>query len=432
KAALGEALKSSGRGLIGSSRYRLHRFVVSAQVALTLVLLVGAGLLIRSFANLLDADTGFDAQNLLTVRIAPPLAPPRPDQTMETYIEHYFAEREKTAVFYRDLISRIDSLPGVRATGAINRLPMRGSWWQLDLEIEGSPTPDPDDKLVAFGRVVTPGYFAAMRIPLLNGRFFEEADGPSTRRVAVINSAMSQRYFSGTDPLGRRIRLTGEPDEWGSATIIGVVGDVRHAGLASEAEPMIYVPLSQAAFGFFGDWGMTMVIRTEINPMSLVAAVRREALSLDAALPIYEIAAMDQVIGETIAERRFNMLVLASFAILALALAAAGLYGVMSYQTNNRTREIGIRMALGAERSDILKMVLKEGIAVAAAGVTAGLVGAFALTRAMTSLLYGVSATNPAIFFGLAIMLLAVAAVACYIPARRATKIDPMIALRCE
>jgi putative ABC transport system permease protein len=432
RTAPGQSLKSSGRNLTGRSRYHSHRLVVSGQVALTLVLLVGAGLLIRSFINLLNVDSGFRPQNLLTVRIAPPLASPRPDQTVRSYIEQFLEEREKTARFYREMLTRIDSLEGVRSAGAINRLPMKGSWWRLDFAIGGREPSGPGEKPAAYGRAVTPGYFSAMSIPLLSGRVFEEMDGNSSRRVAVINRAMSRRFFPDIDPAGQRIRIGGEPDEFGWATVIGVVGDVRHAGLASEAEPMIYVPLSQATFGFFGDWGMTLVIRTESNPLDMVSAVRRVALDMDPSLPLYEVGTMEGAISDSVAERRFNMALLAAFALLALALAAIGVYGAISYRTSNRTHEIGIRMALGARRGDVLKMILKEGAVVILIGVFGGLVGAVALTRVMQSLLYEVSATDPVTFSGLSMILFAVAILACYIPARRATRIDPMTALRCE
>jgi len=432
KTAPGQSLKSSGRNLIGSSRYRSHRFVVSGQVALTLVLLVGAGLLIRSFINLLNADSGFNPRNLLTVRIAPPLASPRPDQTMRSYIEHFLGEREKTARFYREMLMRIDSLEGVRSAGAINRLPMKGSWWRISFTIDGREPSGHGEKPTAFGRVVAPGYFDAMSIPLLSGRVFEEMDDGSSQRVAVINRAMSRRFFPGLDPAGQRIRISGEPDEFGWATVIGVVGDVRHAGVASEAEPMIYVPFSQAMFGFFGDWGMTLVIRTESNPLDMVAAVRRVALDLDPSLPVYEVGTMEEAIADSVAERRFNMVLFAAFALLALALAAVGVYGVISRQTSNRTHEIGIRMAIGARRGDVLMMILKEGAVVILIGVFGGLVGAVALTRVMESLLYEVSATDPVTFSVLSLILFAAAILACYVPARRATRIDPMIALRRE
>jgi putative ABC transport system permease protein len=432
KAALGQSLKAASRGLIGSSRYNLHRFAVSGQVALTLVLLVGAGLLIRSFVNLLNVDAGFDPQNLLTARIAPPLASPRPDQSMQSYIEQYLAQRERTAGFYRELLARIASLPGVRSAGAINRMPMKGSWWRLDVAIEGRAPSGPEGDATAYGRVIAPAYFSAMGIPLLGGRVFEESDSSSAVRVAVINQAMSRRYWPGEDPLGRRIRMSGEPDQFGWATIVGVVGDVRYTNLASDAEPVIYVPFSQATFGFFGDWGMTLIIRAESSPQEMVARVRDEALALDAGLPLHEVGTMEQAIGDSVAERRFNMSLLAVFAFLALVLAAVGVYGVISYRTSNRTREIGIRMALGAGRSDVLRMILKEGAVVVLIGVVAGLGGAILLTRILSSLLYEVSATDPATFSGLTLALAAVAMLACAVPALRAARIDPMAALRHE
>ncbi|HET9533128.1 MAG TPA: ABC transporter permease [Blastocatellia bacterium] len=432
RAALGESLKAASRGLIRSSRYRLHRFIVSGQVALTLLLLIGAGLLIRSFINLLDVETGFNPRNLFTLRIAPPLAAPSPGQTMESYIEQFIAAREKTGQFYKELLARIDSLPGVQAAAAINRLPMKGSWWQIAFSIEGRAIAGPEDRLTAFGRVATPGYFSTMSIPVISGRGIEETDTSSSRPVAVINQALSRRYFSAEDPVGRRVRIGNGPDEFGLATIIGVVGDVHYTSLVSQAEPMIYVPFSQATFGFFGDWGMSLVIRTERDPLEMAAAVRAQALSLDRTLPVYEVGSMEQAIIDSVAERRFNMALLAVFAMLALVLAAVGVYGVISYQTSNRTREIGIRMAMGARRSDVLKMVLNEGMAMAAVGVIAGLASGLALTRVMASLLYEVSATDPAVFFSLALVLFLVAIMACLIPARRASGVDPMKALRWE
>jgi putative ABC transport system permease protein len=428
---LNEALKEGGRSVTGSRRTRrLRSALVVTEIALSLVLLVGAGLLINSFWHLMQVSPGFKTDNLLTMQIALPDSKYPPT-------EHHRAQ-----AFYRQLLERVATLPGVQSVGATSSLPLAAGGWGKMLSIEGRPAPPSMETvpLVQY-RQVSANYFGTLGVSPVKGRLFTEQDDPKSPPVALINEEMARRFFPGEDPIGKRIWM-GPPENLlpGGAlpdgysfprlTIAGVVNDIKHQGLNQQAGPEVYIPYAQGA----GETqrSMFLAVRTTVDPMSLAAAVRNEVTAIDRDQPVADIQTMEQRLAASLAQPRFNMLLLGIFAAVALALAAVGLYGVMAYGVTQRTHEIGIRMALGAQRSNVLKLVVRQGMAMALIGVVLGLAASFALTRVMASLLFGVSATDPLVFTIIALLLAAVAFIASYIPARRAIKVDPMIALRYE
>ena len=409
--SLSKTLKEGGRGSSGAGRQRLRDLLVVSEIAFALVLLIGAGLLINSFKRLLDVKPGFDPETVLTMQLF---------LSGSRYAENY----QQTA-FLGQALEQIKAIPGVVSAGLVNSLPISGGV-ATDFEIVGRPAPDAGDEPSADIRIIDTDYFRAMKIPLLDGRWFDERDTASAQKVMVINETMAKRHWPGQDPLGKRVTMK----DWGdplTGEIVGVVGDVKANGLESESRSMIYWPYTQFPTGF-----NRIVIRTEGDPSSVIAAVKRQVWSIDSGQPIADIKTMDQVLSSSVAQPRFNMALLGGFAMAALALAAVGIYGVISYSVTQRTREIGIRMALGAERRDIVGLIMRQGIALTVAGLAAGLAGAAALTRLMSSLLFEVSATDLPTFAGVSLLLSAVAMLACYVPARRAMKVDPMVALRYE
>ena len=431
---LNASLKEGGRGSAVGARHRVSQALVIGEIALTLVLLVGVGLLLRSFRAVLNVDPGFDPQRVLTARIAPPQLRPQPGESISSIIGRYKGEREQMAVFYREFTERLNALPGVDASGAINALPISGQMWMQSFAIEGQPLPTPADAPVALGRVVLPGYFHTLTIPLLQGRDLAETDTHRTMLVAVISQSLAERHWPDGTPIGKRVRFgVGMDDpffDW--VTIVGVVGDVRQDSLEAEPAPMIYVPLAQATFGFFGDWGMTLVARTKSETSAVINEVRQLARDLDPTLPLFEISTLDQLMRDSLEERRSLLLLLECFGGLALVLAAIGLYGLVSFLVSQRSHEIGIRLALGAQLGDVLRMAIGQGLKLALIGIGIGLVAALALTRLMSSLLFGVGATDPLTFGVIALLLISIALLACLVPARRAMRVDPLIALRCE
>jgi predicted permease len=411
KVDLNTALKEGARRSSGTTRHRLRRYLVVAEIALALVLLIGAGLLINSFKRLLDVDPGFNPQNVLTMQLYLPGSQDGMDQ-------------QKTA-FLSQALERIRTIPGVESAGLANCLPITGGP-NTDFEIIGRPVPDIGDEPSADIRIIDTDYFRALKIPLRQGRWFTERDTARAPQVMVINETMARRFWPGEDALGKRVTMK----DWGdplTGEIIGVVGDVKANGLDTETGSMIYWPHTQFPTGF-----NRVVIRTTSDPSNLIAAVKHQVWSVNKNQPIADIKSMEQVLAASVARRRFNMALLGGFAVIALLLASVGIYGVMSYTVTQRTREIGIRMALGAARRDIIRMVMQQGVSLALLGIGAGLVGALALTRLLSSLLFGVSATDPITFITISLILTGVALGACFVPARRATKVDPMIALRYE
>jgi putative ABC transport system permease protein len=431
RANLSTGLKEGGQNAAGSrSRSRALNALIVAEVALALVLLVGAGLLIRSFARLLEVEPGFSAERVLTIDLS--LNGKR------------FNDRRH--IFMEQLMARLASLPGVVAAGATTHLPLSGEDGGRSFAVAGDAAGTSGEKLIAEYRTVTPDYLRAMKIPLRAGRYFTARDRneyfttdgrrvegyPNLERgerhapgVVIINETLARRSFAGSNPLGRRIVI--DDGQSREREIVGVVADVKHFGLDAATKPELYLPYAQRP-----TQNQTLVIRTESEPEALVAAVRGEVRALDQDLPLYGIKTMEDYLDESVAARRLNMLLVGTFAAVALLLAAVGIYGVISHSVTERTREIGIRMALGAESQDVLRLVIVRGMKLALSGVAIGLATSFALTRLMRTLLFGVSATDPLTFVVIALLLALVALAACWIPARRATKVDPMIALRRE
>ncbi|HEX5736626.1 MAG TPA: ABC transporter permease [Blastocatellia bacterium] len=416
KLDLNQSLKEGARSSsAASARGRLRKALVVSEVALALVLLVGAGLLIKSFYRLQQVDPGFNPEGVLTFKVSLPAA--------------RYSGDDRITAFYDEALDRIKELPGVESAGSISFSPLSNTTFYLGFTAEGWPPRTPSELPPAQFRLASSDYFTVMQIPISRGRGFTIEDRKQSSPVAVINEEMARRHFAGEDPVGKRLSLQvalgeGEP-AW--REIVGVVGDVKHFGLDAEVKPEIYVPYAQQPTG-----AMTMVVRSAIDPVGLTGAIREEIKAIDKDLPVYSVANLESYVDRSVARRRFSTVLLMAFGAIALALAAIGVYGVMSYTVAERTREIGIRVALGAQRRDILKLVVGQASVLLIAGLAAGLAGAFALTRVMEELLFGVSATDTVIFLTVPVVLAAIALFASYIPALRATKVDPMIALRYE
>jgi predicted permease len=418
---LNESLKEGGTtSAVSSGRNRIRSLLVVSQVAVALMLLIGAGLMIRSFVRLLGVDPGFDPQHILTLDVRLPLskyAGPQADYA-----------GPQAAAFFQQVIERLKTLPGVRAAGGANPLPLSGGEEGSGFVIAGRWPPAPGEVFNAGRRWVSPDYFKVMGIRLQTGRAFTESDGSGAPRVLIINEAFVRTFFPDKDPIGKRLFFNrGSDGGYAWREIVGVVKDVKHSALDSDPKPEMYFPFSQ-----FPSWNMTLVARTSGDPMSLVAAARRQVLAVDPNQAISNVSTMEQLMDNSVSQRRFNMLLLSIFAAISLVLAAVGIYSVLAYSVAQRTQEIGVRMALGARAANVLKLIIGQGMVLVLIGAALGLAAAFALTRVLTGLLYGVSPTDPATFAMIALLLLGVALVACYLPARRATKVDPIIALRFE
>jgi len=406
KPDLNETLKSTVRGST-ANRNRVRSLLVVSEVALALTLLVVAGLMIRSFLELQHVEPGFSSKNVLTMQLSLP-------QTK------YQTEQQQVA-FFQQLLPRIEALPNVEAAAVVNSLPLTGQGAGINFQIAGAPPAAPGEKNETQYRVVSPKYFQTMSIPLLKGNYFTGSEDLSSPGVAIINQAMARRYFPNEDPIGKRVGFGGAPF-W--CEIIGIVGDVRHYKLAAEPQPEVYLS------NFQDPWrSMTLVIRTN-NNSNIVGSVREQTLAIDPDQPVYNIRPMDDVLSDSVAQPRFNVWLLATFATVALLLAVVGIYGVMSYLVVMRKQEIGIRLALGADQRQIVKMVVGQGMILTLVGIAVGLVTAFLITRLMSSLLYGVTANDPITFIAVSVLMLTVAVVANLIPAFKATKVDPLLALR--
>jgi putative ABC transport system permease protein len=407
------ALKDGGRGSGSAAHNPVRSALVVSEVAMSVVLLAAAGLLIKSVARLRDVDPGFNAKNVLTMDLSLPSI--------------RYSEPSLQAGFYTRLFERIEALPGVESAGLVSVLPLGKNFDGRALAIEDHPRPE-GQEMSADLYVVTPGYLRAGGIHLLRGRMLSAEDTENAPFAALINEKMADELWPGQDPLGKRIRfpgLPGQPIKWRS--IVGIVGDVKQYALDREDNLQFYLPEDQFPFQ-----SGSLVVRAQTDAASLTSAVRGEVRALDPDLPVYNVATMDDLLSNSISLRRFSMVLLGIFALIALTLAATGIYSVISYSVSQRTREIGVRMALGASRRDVLKLVLAQGMLPAAIGSVAGLVAAAVLTRFMTSLLFGVSPTDPLTFVAIISMLASVALMACYVPARRAMTTDPMTALRYE
>ena len=405
---------SSGAGAAWGRGKNLRQLLVISELALSVMLLIAAGLLVRSFAQLQRVSPGFNAANLLTLEL--------------TMSGDQYKDPQRVRAVYHQLWERLEHLPGVSAAGGVTSLPLSEMFAWGPITVEGR-VPPPGEKFInADERVAGGHYFEAMQIPLLHGRLFNDQDTPANPQVVLVDEYMARQLWPGQDSLGKRISfgdLTQKP-VW--ATVVGVVGSVKQYTLDSDSRIALYLPQSQHT-----GRAMNVVLRSDgTDPATLTPAVKRELHALDRDLPMYGVRTMQQRIEESLARRRFSTLMLGLFALLALVLATIGIYGVMSYLVSQGTREIGIRMALGATRRGILGLVVRQGMALALAGVGIGLLGAFLIMRLMNSLLFGVRATDPLTFIVIALLLSAVALVASYVPAQRATRVDPMISLRCE
>jgi putative ABC transport system permease protein len=420
---LRHALRSSSSLATASeSGRRFRQVLIVSQVAIALVLLIGAGLLIKSFWQVRQINLGFAAEHVLTATVSLSLN----DYPFQPFRKDNPPGNGRRTAFFQEALARIGSLPDVVSVGAISQLPLGGREIDMVFEIKGQPHGAATTDRHAELRITTPSYFDALCIPLRSGRQLTERDTASTPPVIIINETFARRYFPDRSPLGERLKFG---DNYFDGEIVGLVGDVRHRGLEADALPEMYISYLQKPML----WPtMNFVIRTTSDPASIVSIVRRELQAVDAHQPTYGVRPMEQLFSALIAERRFNMVLLTAFAVLAALLTATGIYGVISYSVAQRTREIGIRLALGAQTGDVLKLVVRQGLAPAFVGIVLGLAGAFALTRVIASLLFGVSATDPVTFASLPLLLWAVAMLACWFPARRATKVDPMIALRHE
>ena len=412
---LSERLKAGGRNAMNSpGRQRLRSGLVVTEIALTLMLLVGAGLLIRSFLRLQAVNPGFNSSNVLTMQLD--LSGPN------------YKKGSQVIAFQNQLLERIKQLPGVEHAGTRTFVPIASdaSFAYLQFQVEGRQ-PDVSEGAVAFYNSVSPDYFRTMMIPLREGRSFSDRDVRGVQNVAIVNETLVRRYFGNQDALGKRVSLEDHPKEADWITVVGVVGDTKPRELNGEPVAELYMPYSQQP-----EPGMALMIRSSSGAAAVATAVRNEVLALDKNQPVYSIRTLDNVLSQSVAAPRFRTWLLGVFAGLALMLAAVGIYGVISYAVSQRTQEIGIRMALGAQAADVLKLVVGGGMTLALIGVVLGLAGAFALTRLMTTLLFDVRPTDLATFATVSAGLIVVALFACLIPARRATKVDPLVALRYE
>ncbi len=415
---LQSSLKAAGRGTSGGSTVfargaNLRRLLVVSELALSVVLLIGAGLLIRSFSNLHGVSPGFHPHDVLTFDL--------------TLAGRKYADRPMIVNTYRELWRRLEGLPGVTAAGGITALPFSTVWAWGPITVEGRIPPPGENFINADQRVVSGHYFEAMQIPLVRGRFFDDQDTNDHPRVAVIDETMANEFWPGQDPLGKRIRtgFADSKDPW--ITIVGVVGNVKQYTLESNSRIAFYLPQTQG-----GGRALSVVVRGSTDPARLASAAKSEVQAIDPDLPLYAVQTMDARVDASLARRKFTMTLLGVFAALAFVLGAIGIYGLMSYQVSQGERELGIRIALGATQSRIIRLVVGQGSVITALGLAVGLSGALALTRVMRTLLFGIAATDPLTFTGVAVMIGAVALAASYVPARRASRVDPMISLRAE
>ena len=413
KPDLNEVLKEGGRGSTeGLRRNRVRSLLVISEVALSLVLLIGAGLLIKSFMRLTNTNPGFEASGLLALDI--PLSTTR------------YKETEKQVAFFQQAIERVKALPGVRDAALVNYLPFSGNDTTLTFDIEGRPPFPRGEEPEARLRLASPDYFRTMNTPLLRGRPFLESDTAQSPQVLLINETFARRFFPNEDPIGKRVMI-GEPDS-APREIVGITGNMRDESLDAELLPEFYTAYAQNPTR-----RMNLVVRAAAgDPASMTGAVRGVIREMDSEQTIWRTQTMDELLARSVAGRRFSMLLLGVFAGVALVLAALGIYGVMAYSVTRRTHEIGIRIALGARTGDVLKLVVGQGMLLAGIGLALGLIAAFAVTRVLAGLLYGVSATDPLTYASITLLLACIAFLSCYIPARRATKVDPMVALRYE
>jgi putative ABC transport system permease protein len=407
-----DSLKEGGRGH-SFQRTRLRHLLMVMEVALAIVLLAGAGLLIRSFVKLLEVNPGYRTDNLLTAQVSPPALG--------------LQEGGRRNAFYREILQRVSALPGVESVGVISHLPLTDFQLRGWMRLPGRPEfLNLDQPAIPIG-VVSEDYFRTIGIPLRAGRVFNERDHSEAQRVVILSESLARSLFPNEDAVGKQVGMPGQGEDLSGSAVIGVVGDVRHQGLERDVVPQIYVPYMQSEL-----WSAAIVIRTTSDPLRLASAVRNQALAVDQGAAVYDLQTMERRLAASMSSRRFNLLLLSIFALLALTLAAVGVFSVIAHAVTQRTYEIGVRMALGASPGKILSLFIGQGMTFVAIGIALGLAGAWGLTRVIANLLFGVRATDPLTFAGCALLLSIIALLACYLPARRATKVDPMTALRSE
>jgi putative ABC transport system permease protein len=415
RGGLDSGLKEEGRSSTpGRGRGYMRDGIVTAEVALAVILLVGAGLLIRSFLHLMNVDPGFSPQNVLTLNIS------LPDTRYES--------ARPMIAFEQQALERLSVLPGVKSAGGVFGLPLGNGAIGGDFTVEGQPEPAPGTQaFIATKAVIGGDYFRAIGIPLLRGRYFDRQDSESAPHVVIVSQSLARHFWPLEEAIGKRLKPGFSNDAW--CTVVGVVGDTKQYSLGETPSPSMYLPYAQAPDPFLMQ-DITLVVRTGADPLSLVTAARRAVRTVDPDLPVFDVASMEQLVYRSVSAPRFNTALLGVFAALALVLAAVGIYGVMSYAVAQRTHEIGVRVALGARAGDILRQVVRQGMLPAVVGIAIGTAGAWAVTRFLSSLLFGVRPTDPMTFILVPLLLAAVAVVACLLPARRATKVDPVVALR--
>ena len=405
------ARNSGGGGASDRSHHRTRKLLVISEVALSLVLLIGAGLLIRSYQRILDANPGFNSHNVLSMRLSLPAAK--------------YSSPESITTFYREVSERLKALPEIESVGTTYSLPMSSvalAWEPIT--IEGHTARSAQDLIISNVRIVSPQYFPTMGIPLLKGRYFDEHDKKGAPEAVIIDETLAERFWPNDNPLGKRLKRGSSSSWW---TVVGVISDAKEYSQEKEPPITVYFPFEQVIAR-----NMFLVIRTTSDPTQMTGAITKEIQALDPEMPVFDVNTMDHRLYDSMARRRFSMFLLGVFAVIALVLAAIGIYGVMAYSVNQRTHEIGIRLALGAQPGNILQLVIRQALILISSGIVIGLVGAFALTRVMSSLLYGVSATDGLTFVIPPLLLGSIALLSSYVPARRAAKVDPMVALRYE
>jgi predicted permease len=415
KLELQTVLKEGGRTGGGTTHHRLRDVLVVTEIALALVLLVGAGLMMRSVWRLLEVNPGFRTENLLTMRISLP--------------EAKYQEAAKAENFYRQLDSRLEVLPGVKGIGLVSRVPLQGGFTTAFYPA-GQPVPPRGQEIEGNLRYVSSGYFQTMGVPLIKGRYFTDQDNPTAPAALIVNQTLARRLFPNQDAVGQQLVFVDRP----TIQIVGVVGDEKVNGLDAKITPVVYFPFLQGANLQGPNTTATLMVRTASDPTNLAAAIRRESRTLESDLSIFAVSTMEQLMtnAPSTFRRRYPAFLISLFAAVALVLASVGIYGLLSYSVGQRTREIGIRMALGAQAGDVLRLIIAQGLKLTLLGVAFGVLAAFALTRWMEALLFDVRPTDPLTYTLIALVLLLVALAACWIPARQAMKVDPMIALRCE
>jgi predicted permease len=421
------ALRAGGTTLACLGRRRSRRALVVAEVAVAFVLVFAAGILVRTVVGLLREDPGFRSKGVVTFRIAPPQIAPGPDQTEESFVAALLEDRDRVASFYARTVERLRALPAVRAAAAVNRLPLTGGWWVMSFEIPGRPSTTPGDDKPAFGRVVVPGYFHTMGMSLRAGRDFDWGDAAGALPAVIVDEALARREFGNESPLGARLRIDGRAE----ARVVGVVGSTRFA-IDRPGSPTFYVPLAQAEFGFYPDWGMDVVVRSDLESSRLLPLVREAVRDLDASLPLFSVRTLDEVVAASVGTRQGTLRLLGAFSVVALLLAGIGLYGVLAQLARERTREFGIRLALGAPARQLAALVLADGLRLSALGAMLGGLLALGAGRLLASLLHGVGPGDPLTLGAAAALMGAVATIASLPSVRRACRLDPARILRAE